>query len=106
MKKKHVILASSSPQRADVMRELGIGFRAVSMDVDEVILASPEETARANARLKALAAHSKFPDEIIIAADTVIDHAGKVLGKPKDAKDAESVLATMSSSLSLGSCPS
>lgn len=96
MKKKHVLLASSSPQRADVMRELGIDFRAVSMDVDEVVLSSPEETARANARLKALAAHLKFPEEIIVAADTVIEHAGMVLGKPKDARNAEAVLSSMS----------
>jgi len=94
--KKHIILASSSPQRVDIMRELGIDFNAVSMDVDEVVLSSPEETVQVNARLKALAAHDKFPNETIIAADTVISHAGKVLGKPKDAAEAESVLSAMS----------
>lgn len=94
--RKRVILASSSPQRTDIMRELGIDFRAISMDVDEVVLISPEETVRTNARLKALAAHDKFPDENVIAADTVVSYAGRVLGKPKDAAEAREVLSTMS----------
>ena len=95
---KRVILASGSPQRADVMRELGIDFNAVSMDVDEVILPTPEETVQENASLKALAAHDKFPNDVIIAADTVISHAGRVLGKPKDAQEAKTVLSALSGS--------
>ena len=93
---KYIILASSSPQRADILRELGFDFNAVPMDVDEVVFPSPEETVEANARLKALTAYSRFPHEIIIAADTVISHGGKVLGKPKNAKAAEAVLSSLS----------
>lgn len=96
--KPRIILASSSPQRMDIMRELGIDFEAVSMDVNEVIMPTPEETVQANARLKAKAAYDKFPDAIVIAADTVISHAGKVLGKPKNTIDAESVLSAMAGS--------
>ena len=94
--KKQVILASGSPQRADILRELGIDFKAISMDVDEVVLSTPEATVQENARLKALTAHSKFPNDVIIAADTVISHAGKVLGKPKDAEEAQNLLSAMS----------
>lgn len=94
--RRAVILASSSPQRADILRELGIEFDAVSMDVDEVVLSTPEETVRTNARLKALAAHSRFPAEAVIAADTVISHDGRVLGKPRDAIEAEAILASLS----------
>ena len=94
--KKQVILASSSPQRADILRELGIDFKALSMDVDEVVLSTPEATVQENARLKVLTAHSKFPNDVIIAADTVISHAGKVLGKPKDAEEAQNLLSAMS----------
>ena len=93
---KYIILASSSPQRADIMRELGFDFTAVPMDVDEVVLSTPEATVEANARLKVLTAYPRFPHEIIIAADTVISHAGKVLGKPKNAKAAEAVLSSLS----------
>lgn len=94
--RRAVILASSSPQRADILRELGIEFDAVSMDVDEVVLSTPEETVRTNARLKALAAHSRFPEEAVITADTVISHDGRVLGKPRDAIEAEAILASLS----------
>ena len=96
--KTRVILASSSPQRTDILRELGIVFDAIPMDVDEVVLSTPEATVQENARLKALAAYAKFPHKIVIAADTVISHRGTILGKPRNASDAAAVLSGMSGS--------
>lgn len=94
--KQQIVLASSSPQRADIMRELGVEFSAVAMNVNEVVLSSADETAQANARLKAHAAHAEYPTAIIIAADTVISHNGRVLGKPSSAQEAREILLSMS----------
>ncbi len=95
--KMPMILASGSPQRADVMRELGMDFEAISMDVDEVVLPTPEETVEANAKLKAIAALRLVHDErLIIAADTVLCADGRILGKPWTAQRAREYLRMLS----------
>ena len=52
MGKYDVLLASGSVQRKAILEELGITYKSVAMDVDEVTLASPSDTVRENARLK------------------------------------------------------
>ena len=56
MGKREVLLASGSVQRKTILEELGINYKSVPMDVEEVTLASPSDTVRENARLKLLAA--------------------------------------------------
>ena len=92
-----VILASSSPQRADVLREMGISFETVTAHVDEVTLATSEETVRTNARLKAISVLPLVSDgRVVIAADTVIDLDGRILGKPGTSEKAYEYLRAMS----------
>lgn len=80
-----VLLASSSPQRKTILAELGVSARCVAVDVDEVTLATPEETVRENAQLKARAALTFVREgELVVAADTVVAAGGKILGKPHD----------------------
>ena len=94
---RRLILASGSPQRADIMRELGLEFEALSMDVDEVVLQTPEATVEANAKLKAIAALRGLPDgRIVIAADTVLCVDGSILGKPKTPQRAREYLTALS----------
>ena len=91
-----VILASNSPQRADVLRELGIPFETLTAHMDEVTLATSEETVRTNARLKALSVLPLVSDErVVIAADTVIDLDGQILGKPGTSEMAHEYLRAM-----------
>ena len=92
-----VILASNSPQRADVLREMGIPFETLTAHVDEVTLATSEETVRTNARLKVLSVLPLVSDgRVVIAADTVIDLDGRILGKPGTSEKAHEYLRAMS----------
>jgi len=92
-----VILASNSPQRADVLREMGIPFETLTAHVDEVTLATSEETVRTNARLKVLSVLPLVSNgRVVIAADTVIDLDGRILGKPGTSAKAYEYLRAMS----------
>ena len=92
-----VILASSSPQRADIMRELGLPFEPMPVDVAEVTLGTPAETVVANAKLKAVAAWRRLAGgRLAISADTVLSVDGHILGKPGSAQRAREYLSAIS----------
>ncbi len=95
---KPVILASASPRRRELLRQIGISFTLGPADVDESIL--PGEDAEAYAvRIaldKAREAAKRAGGGIVIAADTVVVLDEKVLGKPSDARDAERMLGLLS----------
>lgn len=87
-----IVLASSSPRRQELLRRMGItDFEIRTLDTDESYPAglSPQQTVEYIARKKcdAVAAQSA-PDEIIIAADTMVFVDGERLGKPADEADA------------------
>jgi len=96
-----VYLASRSPRRRDLLRQIGVAFEVVPADVDES--ASPGEDARRLvarlARAKALAGgralgHGRAAP--VLGADTVVEIDGEVLGKPRDRAQAEEMLARLS----------
>ncbi|MEI6217578.1 MAG: Maf family nucleotide pyrophosphatase [bacterium] len=92
-----IILASASERRRKILENLGIAFEVVVTDVDEVAYASdPRRTAAENALLKSDWCRMKFPARTSIAADTVIDFMGRVVGKPATIKEASEVLALFS----------
>jgi septum formation protein len=87
-----VYLASGSPQRRAILEELGIPYRLLAADVEEIVAATPRETVEENAGRKLLAG-LKIADSgaIVVAADTVLEvpagarHASPLLlGKPAD----------------------
>jgi septum formation protein len=93
-----IILASQSPRRKQLMEAAEIDFEIVIADVDET---NPpgmpgEEVPEHLAKKKAAAIEANYPDAIIIAADTVVLLDGEILGKPKDAADAENILGKLS----------
>lgn len=93
-----LILASSSPRRADLLRAAGIPFEVVAVDVDERFR-SGENPERAVARLaeaKAEAASASHPDAIVLGADTTVVVGGEALVKPTDAEDAARMLRLLS----------
>lgn len=98
MKKNAIILASNSPRRKDLLRQVGIEFIVAPADVDERQLPGepPEEYAVRVATDKAKAAAERAGDGLIIAADTIVVLEDRVLGKPSDAKEAESMLGMLS----------
>lgn len=92
-----VILASQSPRRKELMELLKIPFTVCSADVDETMDPTRpvmEEVARISCR-KANAVPRK-PEDIVIAADTVVVCQGQVLGKPADRQDARRMLQLLS----------
>ena len=80
------------------MRSAGFDFAVRCSGVREVIdrHTTPEENARANALGKAKFISHEAPDALVIGADTVVFFGGEYFGKPRDARDAEKILGTLS----------
>lgn len=96
-----LILASNSPRRQELLREAGFEFSVEPSDVDEDALALageslPSAVALRLAEAKASAVAEKFPDNVILAADTVVAFGDQLLSKPIDAADARRMLALLS----------
>jgi len=94
-----IVLASKSQRRYDILKMLGIDFVTVFENADEHFPyeASPSELVMGLALRKARAVSPLVDfDDIIIAADTLVFHNGKPIGKPKDEADAREILRTLS----------
>ena len=93
-----IVLASSSPRRADLLRAAGFTFTVDPVDVDESAL--PGETAEGHvrrlARAKAQAGADRHPGRTVLGADTVVVVDGRILGKPRNAADAAAMLTALS----------
>jgi septum formation protein len=98
-----VTLASSSPQRAEILAKLGVEFEVVAPGVEELIGGDPEVEVVENARRKAAAAGGReagAPDQragaLVIACDTDVVIDGGALGKPRDEAQAREYLESLS----------
>lgn len=100
LKKYHLVLASNSPRRKELLSELGIEYAVkVLPDIDESYPSSlrGEEIPLYISQEKADAyLPSLRPDELVITADTIVWLGGKVYGKPKNAMQACSMLRELS----------
>jgi septum formation protein len=96
--KKSIILASNSPRRREMLKQIGLDFAVVPADVDEVVLPGeePEAYAVRVAQDKAQVAARKAGGGVVIAADTIVVLGDRILGKPVDASDAERMLNLLS----------
>jgi septum formation protein len=96
----HLVLASASPRRAELLRTAGFAFEIAPADVDET--PHPRETPASYAlrvardKATAAAANGSGGDSVILAADTVVVADGQILGKPQSAGDARRMLAGLS----------
>lgn len=92
-----MILASASPRRKEILENFGFSFKTIVKNIDETSdKTRAEEKILEIAEKKARAAAIDFPDENIVGADTVVVVDGKILGKPKDEKEAFSMLKSLS----------
>lgn len=93
-----IILASESPRRKQLLETLGITFICIRPEVVEEIKSgeSARQTAERLARQKAEAIDMLNADNLIIAADTVVFCAGKILGKPNNEEEAYEMLSLLS----------
>ncbi len=97
MKQLPLILASASQRRAELLRHLAISFTVVPSDATEVAYGqlSPLELCQFNAHRKARAVAKRFPDSLVLGADTLVFLDRGILGKPADLKDAGLMLARL-----------
>jgi len=94
----HLILASASPRRRDLLSRAGYDVRIAVSDIEEVDSCNegPEALALINAKRKWSAIAPQYPDEIVVAADTVVWLDGRFYGKPVDFVEAAKMLAILS----------
>jgi septum formation protein len=95
----YLVLASTSPRRAELLREAGIAFETVAADVDETPRAgeTPQAMVRRLAEEKARAAAARVDaPALVLAADTTVVLEGENLGKPADDSDARRMLRRLS----------
>lgn len=94
-----VILASASPRRRALLEQMGLRFAIVPSDADETLRPglTPQNAAGELARRKAAVVAEKYPQALVIAADTLVAVDGALLGKPQDARDAADMLRRLSS---------
>jgi MAF protein len=92
----HLILASRSPRRRELLAHLGLPFRVVIPQVEEdaapTVRGRPEELAEALALAKAEAVAEEEREGIVIAADTIVVDGDAILGKPVDGSEAATTL--------------
>ena len=90
-----IVLASASLRRKQLLTEAGYKFKVFVPDIDEsafsVERTKPGEYAKRLALAKARSVAAKFPDCLVIGADTIADLNGEIIGKPVDAKEAEQI---------------
>ncbi|MBS4022945.1 MAG: septum formation inhibitor Maf [Dethiobacter sp.] len=91
---KAIILASASPRRAELLRQLGFSFTVVKSGVaeDELDHCEPYQMAERLALAKARAVAAGVTDALVIGADTIVCVDGRVLGKPRDRYEAVDML--------------
>ncbi|MGJ8664289.1 MAG: Maf family protein [Marinicella sp.] len=101
MSNYNIVLASASPRRAQLIKQLGWQPEIVAVDIDESL--KPDESATEYclrmATEKSEAAVQRLQTTLpIITADTIVVHEGAVLGKPKSTEDAFLTLIKLSNS--------
>jgi septum formation protein len=94
----NIILASSSPRRADLLKTLGVSFELVPSNINE---RPHQDEAPADyiirlARAKVIDAARKRDAGLVIGADTIVVLDGRILGKPRDEDDAIRMLKQLS----------
>ena len=94
-----VCLASGSPRRRAILEELGIPYEFLSVDAGETVAATGRETAEENASRKLMVGLRRVDQgTVMIAADTVLEARGRLLGKPADEAMAAEYLQILSGS--------
>lgn len=95
-----LILASQSPRRKEILNSVGLKFEVMPVDADESlpegIEAADAVTLLARRKAKALLeVHPELSDCVILAADTLVECFGEILGKPENKEDARRMLTML-----------
>ena len=98
MIERHLILASGSPRRRQLLELIGVKFEVAPADIDETPLPDENPVAYASraARDKALAVATGHPGRLVLGADTVVEIDQEILGKPSSMDEAADMLRRLS----------
>jgi septum formation protein len=102
MTSKNIILASKSPRRQNLLKELGVDFTIHTKDIDEVYPPElkKEEVAIYLSELKAAAFKEDLQaNDLIITSDTIVCLGDRIIGKPRDRDDAFNMLSDLSGNM-------
>ena len=93
-----IILASQSPRRAEIMRMIGLKFKVESSNIYEEVNQKIEqnEIAINISKAKAEKISHKYPNNIIIGADTIVVLNKEIFGKPKNINESKKMLKALS----------
>ena len=92
-----IILASSSPRRKQLMKKITSNFSIVTPKVDERMCIAPISSyALELSKIKAYEVASRYPNDQILACDTIVVFNNKIINKPKDNQDAKNILKMLS----------
>ena len=93
----HILLASTSPRRRELLSLLEVPFSIVPPTGDELLSPhlSPSEQTRQLALDKAQSVANQHPQDLVIGSDTVIEIEGRLLGKPEDLQEAKRMLGVL-----------
>lgn len=97
-----IILASKSPRRKELLKQIGLRFKIMPSELEEGIgnIKNPEEVVKSLSLMKARHISTKVSkDDLIIAADTIVVYKGNILGKPVNRKDAFNMLKSLSNDI-------
>lgn len=100
--KVKIILASKSPRRIAILKQIGANFESIRSQfaekkiLGEVGASSVKKLTISNAKGKAMDVANKLGDGIFLGVDTLVMCQNKILGKPKDKKDAKEMLNFLS----------
>ncbi len=92
---EQLILASASPRRAQLLKQIGIPFKAVGNRYAEPRI-TDENALTDIALAKARSVSADYPHNLILGADTVVICGNRLLGKPRDEKEARMMLRLLS----------
>ncbi len=91
-----LILASKSERRKQLLAEMGVEFKVVYAETDELSAGYCRNLALLNAITKAKVIAADYPQDLILGADTVIEYENRVIGKPADLADAFAIIKSLS----------
>ena len=92
-----IILASSSPRRAELLRAAGVAFAVVTAPTPETHPEhlTPHEVAQTNAYRKSRAVAKQHPDALVLGADTIVCLGERIFGKPRSLEEACEMLSEL-----------
>tara|TARA_Y100000588_G_scaffold10533_1_gene11618 strand:+ start:45 stop:620 length:576 start_codon:yes stop_codon:yes gene_type:complete len=98
MSSSSVILASKSPRRENILKQIGIDFEIIPSNICEnaELNLNPRKFVQYWSGKKAKVISKKNKDKIVIGADTIVYFKGKIIGKPKDKEESYKMLNNLS----------